>query len=197
MSNLINLINQSIKIKKNLIKLKKNIEDTKNQIFTCLKNGNKILICGNGGSAADAEHLATEFVVRLRPKVNRNALKIFSLTFNSSTITATGNDFGFNNIFSRNLEAIGESGDILIVLTTSGNSKNILKVLKHAKKMKIGSIGFLGGNGGKAKDLCDQSIVIPSKNTARIQEEQKFLGHIILEKVEDMLLNKKIIKKIF
>lgn len=197
MTNLIKLINQSIKIKKNLIKVKKNIEDTRDQIFICLKNGHKILICGNGGSAADAEHLATEFVVRLRPKVNRNALKIFSLTFNASTITATGNDFGFNNIFSRNLEAIGESGDILIVLTTSGNSKNILKVLKLARKMKIKSIGFLGGNGGKAKDLCDQSIIIPSKNTARIQEEQKFLGHLILEQVEDMLLKKKVIKKIF
>jgi D-sedoheptulose 7-phosphate isomerase len=186
---------ESINIKNKLKKEGNKVELIQNILLECLLNKKKILICGNGGSAADADHLATEFIVRLRPKINREALKIFSLTFNTSAITATGNDFGFEKIFSRNLEAIGEVGDILIVLTTSGNSKNILEVLKLAKKMKIQSIGFLGGKGGKAKNLCDETIVIPSNNTARIQEEQKFLGHLILEKLEDMLLKKEIIKK--
>ena len=194
MNTLLKSINESIKLKKKLSKEEKKIKYIKNELFKCLTKGNKILICGNGGSAADADHLATEFIVRLRPKVNRKAIKIFSLTFNTSVITATGNDFGFNKIFSRNLEAIGSKEDILIVLTTSGNSKNILEALKLAKKNKIKSIGFLGNKGGIAKNLCDTSIIIPSNNTARIQEEHKFIGHLILEQLEDMLLKNKVIR---
>ena len=194
MKTLLKTINESIIIKKRLINKQKKIALIISELYECLKNNKKILICGNGGSAADSDHLATEFIVRLRPKVNRKALKIFSLTFNTSTITATGNDYGFEKIFSRNLEAIGEKGDVLVALTTSGNSKNILKVLKLSKKMKIKSIGFLGYKGGKAKKLCDISLVIPSSNTARIQEEHKFLGHFILEQIETMLLSDKKIK---
>ncbi len=194
MKTLLKTINDSIVIKKRLINKQKKIALIISELYECLKNNKKILICGNGGSAADSDHLATEFIVRLRPKVNRKALKIFSLTFNTSTITATGNDYGFEKIFSRNLEAIGEKGDVLVALTTSGNSKNILKVLKLSKKMKIKSIGFLGYKGGKAKKLCDISLVIPSSNTARIQEEHKFLGHFILEQIETMLLSDKKIK---
>lgn len=188
-------IKNSIAIKKKLINQEKKISEITELLFYCLKSKRKILICGNGGSAADSDHLATEFIVRLRPKVNRQSLKIFSLTFNTSTITATGNDFGFNKIFSRNLEAIGDEKDILIVLTTSGNSKNILQVLRLAKKKKIRTIGFLGNKGGKAKGLCDESIIIPSNDTARIQEEHKFLGHLILESVENKLLSKNLIKR--
>ena len=194
MNTLLKSINESIKLKKKLSKEEKKINYIKNELFKCLTKGNKILICGNGGSAADADHLATEFIVRLRPKVNRKAIKIFSLTFNTSVITATGNDFGFNKIFSRNLEAIGSKEDILIVLTTSGNSKNILEALKLAKKNNIKSIGFLGHKGGIAKNLCDTSIIIPSNNTARIQEEHKFIGHLILEQLEDMLLKNKVLR---
>ncbi len=188
MSTLDSAIKESINIKKKLKKKTFKINIINKLLFSCLQNNKKILICGNGGSAADADHLATEFIVRLRPKINRQALKIFSLTFNTSVITATGNDYGFKRIFDRNLEAIGEQGDVLIVLTTSGNSANILNVLKLAKKMGIYSIGFLGNKGGKAKNLCDDSIIIPSNNTARIQEEHKFLGHYILEQVENMIL---------
>ncbi len=195
MKTLLKTINDSIVIKKRLINKQKKIALIISELYECLKNNKKILICGNGGSAADSDHLATEFIVRLRPKVNRKALKIFSLTFNTSTITATGNDYGFEKIFSRNLEAIGEKGDVLVALTTSGNSKNILKVLKLSKKMKIKSIGFLGYKGGKAKKLCDISLVIPSSNTARIQEEHKFLGHFILEQIETMLLSDKKLNK--
>ena len=184
-------ISDSIKVKKKLNKEEAKVKLIRNLLYSCLNSKKKILICGNGGSAADADHLATEFIVRLRPKVNRQALKIFSLTFNTSVITATGNDFGFEKIFSRNLEAIGEEGDILIVLTTSGNSINIINALKLAKKMRIKTIGFLGYNGGKAKKFCDTSIIIPSNNTARIQEEHKFLGHLILEQVETMILKNK------
>ena len=194
MKTLLKAINDSIVIKKRLINQQKKIALIISELYECLKNKKKILICGNGGSAADSDHLATEFIVRLRPKVNRKALKIFSLTFNTSAITATGNDYGFEKIFSRNLEALGEKGDVLLTLSTSGNSKNILKVLNLSKKMKIKSIGFLGYKGGKAKKLCDISLVIPSSNTARIQEEQKFLGHFILEQIETMLLSDKKIK---
>ncbi len=191
MKTLLKAIDESVFLKKRLIDQHKKISLIITELYRCLKNKKKILICGNGGSAADSDHLATEFIVRLRPKINRRALKIFSLTFNTSTITATGNDYGFEKIFSRNLEALGEKGDILIVLTTSGNSKNVLRALTLSKKMKIKSIGFLGYNGGKAKKLCDIALVIPSKNTARIQEEHKFLGHYILEQIETMLLSDK------
>jgi D-sedoheptulose 7-phosphate isomerase len=153
----------------------------------------KILLCGNGGSAADAQHLAAEFLVRLRPKVNRKPIAAISLAMDTSTITACGNDYSFEKIFSRNLEALSNINDILIVISTSGNSKNILSALQTAKKLKIFSIGLLGNNGGKAKKFCDKSIVVKSKNTATIQESQIFLGHFIFEEVEKKLLKKKFI----
>ena len=148
----------------------------------------KILICGNGGSASEAEHLSAEFLVRLKPKNNRAALPIVSLTQNTSIITACGNDYGFENIFSRTLEGLGKKGDILICLSTSGNSKNILNVLKLAKKMKIESISFLGGNGGKAKLLSDNNLIIDSNDVAQIQECHLFLGHYILGEVEKIII---------
>ena len=170
-----------------------NLNNEINSIITnlikCLKSGNKILICGNGGSAAEANHLAAEFIVRLKPTNNRAAIPIISLAQNSSILTASGNDLGFENIFSRSLEALGDAGDILICLSTSGRSKNILKVLEVAKKKKIKSISFLGNDGGQAKPLSDINLIIPSKNTARIQECHLFLGHYIFSEVEQKLFN--------
>ena len=155
-----------------------------------IKNGGKVYICGNGGSAADAQHLAAEFLIRLRPTFNRRALPVISLALDTSTITACGNDIGFDKIFARNLEALGSKKDILIVISTSGNSKNILNVLKFAKKNKIYSVGFLGNKGGMAKKISNLNLIIPSSNTARIQEAHIFLGHYIFEQVENLLFKK-------
>ena len=156
-------------------------------IFDCLKSGKKLLICGNGGSAAEANHLAAEFIVRLKPSNNRQAIPIISLSQNSSVLTACGNDIGFENIFARSLEALGSEGDLLICLSTSGESKNILKVLEESKKKKIKSISFLGNGGGKAKSLSNLNLIIPSRDVARIQECHLFLGHLIFGEVEKKL----------
>lgn len=170
-----------------------NLESDVNSIISnltnCLKSGNKILICGNGGSAAEANHLAAEFIVRLKPTKNRSAIPIVSLSQNSSILTAAGNDLGFENIFSRSLEALGKEGDILMSLSTSGKSKNILKALEESKKKKIKSISFLGNGGGEAKSLSDINLIIPSENTARIQECHLFLGHYIFSEVEKNLFH--------
>ena len=158
-----------------------------------IENNGKILLCGNGGSAADAQHLSAEFLVRLRPNINRKPIPAISLAMDTSTITACGNDYSFNKLFSRNLEALSNSNDILIVISTSGNSKNILNVLKTAKRLKIFSIGLLGNKGGEAKKYCDKSIIVKSPNTATIQECHIFLGHYIFEQVEKKLLKNKFI----
>ena len=173
---------------KNLLNHEKTVAEIIKVMSACLKRGKKILICGNGGSAADAQHLSTEFLIRLRPNVNRKSFPVISLAQDVSTVTACGNDLGFENIFSRNLEGLGNKGDILFTLSTSGSSKNIIKVLKKAKKLKIQSISILGNKGGKAKKLSDLELLIDEKNVARIQEAQKFLGHYIFEKIENNLI---------
>lgn len=185
------MLNEEIEnLKKNLdllTNLEKEIEKVITILTNCIKSKKKILICGNGGSSAEAEHLSAEFVVRLKPENNRKALPLISLSQSSSVITACGNDLGFENLFSRSLESIGNEDDTLIVLSTSGNSKNILNVLKTAKQKKIQSVSFLGNDGGKAKDLSDINLVVSSKEVARIQECHLFLGHFILSEVEKNL----------
>ena len=195
MSSLKKTIEENIKIKKLLFKKKKIILNIINQVYFTLNNKGKILTCGNGGSAADAQHLAAEFMVRLRPNINRAPLPVISLALDSSTLTACGNDIGFEKIFSRNLQAIGSNKDLLLCISTSGNSKNIIEVLKMSNKMKIPSISFLGDNGGLAKNYSDLSLIVPSKNVARIQEAHIFLGHYIFEQVENKILNKNYIFK--
>jgi D-sedoheptulose 7-phosphate isomerase len=152
-----------------------------------IRKGGKIMLCGNGGSAADAQHLAAEFLIRLNPKKKRPPLPAIALSTDTSTITACGNDFSFDKIFQRTFEALFKKNDILIAISTSGNSKNIINVLKFAKKKKILSIGFLGKNGGKAKFFCDLKIIVDSLNTARIQESHIFLGHYIFSEIENRL----------
>ena len=181
-------INENVKLKKNLLKNFKTISLIKNKILYALKNNGKIFICGNGGSAADAQHLAAEFMVRLRPKINRNPYPVISLALDTSTLTACSNDYGYKNIFSRPFNALASDKDILIVISTSGNSENIIEVLKIAKMKKIISVGFLGCKGGKAKKLCNLKYIVQSSNVARIQETHIFLGHFIFELVEDELL---------
>jgi D-sedoheptulose 7-phosphate isomerase len=180
---------ESIEIKKKLIGLNKEVFLSINKISSTIKNGGKVFICGNGGSAADAQHLSAEFLVRLNPKINRRPFPMISLAMDTSTLTACGNDFDFKYIFSRNLKALGSKKDLLIAISTSGNSKNIIEVLKESKKMKIFSIGLLGRNGGSAKKISNLNIIVPHQKVARIQECHIFLGHFILSQVE-----KKIIK---
>ena len=183
-----NQLNENINVHKNLFKISKDIFDVIKNVQKKLKKGGKILFCGNGGSAADAQHLAAEFLVRLRPNVNRNPIPAISLSQDTSTITACGNDYSFEDIFLRPFKALAKKEDVLICISTSGNSKNILKVLKEAKKTNIYSVSFLGNKGGKAKKLSSKSIIVSSSNTARIQECHIFIGHFILEKVEDYII---------
>lgn len=183
-------IDQSVDIKKKLFSLETKIEKAIELIFKTLRKGNKLLLCGNGGSAADAQHLAAEFLIRLKPKINRRPFSAISLAQDTSTITACGNDIGFENLFERNLEALGNKNDLLIALSTSGNSNNIIKVLKYAKKKKIKSICLLGNKGGRCKGISNLDLIVESKDTARIQECHIFLGHYIFEKVEQKLIKK-------
>ena len=183
-------INSTILLKKKLFTLEKHVNEAINEISKTIQNNNKVLICGNGGSAADAQHLAAEFLVRLRPKVNRKPFPVITLAQDTSTITACGNDLGFENLFLRTFEGMANKGDLLIVFSTSGNSRNIIKVLNYAKTKNYNSISFLGNKGGKSKSLGKLDIIVPEKNTARILQCHIFLGHYIFEKVEDILIKK-------
>ena len=181
-------LDENINVHHSLLSMSQNIADVIKQIQKKINKGGKILFCGNGGSAADAQHLAAEFIVRLRPHINRNPIPALTLAQDTSTLTACGNDYSFEDIFLRPFQALVKKDDILICISTSGNSKNILRVLKEAKKLKIFSVCFLGKGGGKARKLASKSIVVPSNNTARIQECHIFLGHFILEKIEDFII---------
>ena len=193
-SDLKNQLEQNIIAHQNILNMSDNIIEIIEIIKKKLEKGGKLLLCGNGGSAADAQHLAAEFLVRLRPKVNRSPIPALTLAQDTSTITACGNDYSYEDIFLRTFQALANKNDILFCISTSGNSKNILKVLKEAKKRKIYSVGLLGADGGSAKKLCDSKLVVNSTNTARIQECHIFLGHFILEKLEDYIIlkNKKL-----
>lgn len=158
-----------------------------NTLVEAFKNGHKLLLCGNGGSAADSQHIAAEFMIRLSHDVKRPAIPAIALTTDTSNLTAGGNDIGFENVFARNVEGLGQTGDVLIAISTSGNSKNILLAVDKAKEKGMKVIGFLGGNGGKCKDKVDVPIVIPSSNTQRIQEGHITVAHIICELVEKSL----------
>ena len=154
-----------------------------------IQAGNKLMLCGNGGSAADAQHLAAEMLVRLRPNNNRGGIAAIALAQDTSTITACGNDFGYDQIYKRMVESLGQKGDCLIVITTSGNSENILLAMKAAKKKGIKIFGFLGSGGGLALQLCDVAFVVPSDETGRVQESHITAGHAVMESIEDLLLN--------
>lgn len=156
-------------------------------IVDAYKDGNKLLLCGNGGSAADCQHIATEFMIRLSHHIQRPALPAIALTTDSSNLTAGGNDIGFENVFARNVEGLGMLGDVLWVFSTSGNSPNVIKAVDTAHSKGIKVIGMLGGSGGKLKEKVDLPIVVPSANTQRIQEGHITIAHIICELVEDKL----------
>ena len=159
-----------------------------NIISNSIANGGKLLICGNGGSAADAQHLAAEFLIRLTSEVNRESIPALSLAQDTSTLTACINDYGPDDIFKRVFSALSSKGDILLAITTSGNSKNIIETLKLAKERGIYSLGFLGNGGGDALEYCDSAFIVPGKVTARIQESHITAGHALLQYIEDLLL---------
>ena len=188
--NLKKTIDNSIAAKKSLLLIEDKINQAIDIIAKKLIFGGKIFLCGNGGSAADAQHLAAEFLIRLDPKNNRIPIPAISLATDISTITACGNDFSFDKIYSRNLDALASKKDVLITISTSGNSKNIIKVLQTAKKKKIFSIGFFGTKGGKAKNITDLSLIVKSSSVARIQETHILLGHYIFEHVEKKFCSK-------
>ena len=158
------------------------------EIAHSIENNGKIMLCGNGGSAADAQHLAAEMLVRLRPMNNREGIAAIALAQDTSTITACGNDFGYDTLYERVLRSLGKKGDCLIGITTSGNSKNVILAMKAAKKMNIKVFGFLGCKGGDALKYCDEVFVVPSNDTGRIQEAHITAGHALMEYIEDKLL---------
>ena len=179
-----------IKIIENVIKSQiPLIAECAEAIFSALSNGNKVLICGNGGSAADAQHIAAEFVGRY--ETERIALPAIALTTDTSALTALGNDYGFERIYARQIEALARSGDILIALSTSGNSPNIISAVMSARKSGCSVIGLTGAKGKKLASLCDLCILIPAERTARIQEAHISIAHIWCEIIDKSIADNK------
>ncbi len=192
MNIIINSLINSINIKKTIlenVELINSIEQLALKIADNLKNGRKLLVAGNGGSAGDAQHIVAELVSRFY--LERKGLKAIALTTDSSIMTGIGNDYGFDYIFSRQIEAIGDQDDIFLAISTSGNSKNILAGIDMAKKLGLFVIGLTGETGGKMLDLCDEVIRVPSRDTPRIQEVHILIGHILCEIIEHELFGKK------
>lgn len=181
-----NLIQRSIEVKQKISKdLCSDINKAINYIENAFKVDRKLLICGNGGSAADSQHIAAEFVSKFL--IERKALFALALNCNTSTLTAIGNDYHYDHVFSRQVEAFGQENDVLLAISTSGNSKNVLEAAKMARNKKIKIIGMTGISGGKLKDLCDLCLCIPSEHTPFIQESHIMIAHIICEVVEKNL----------
>jgi len=183
-------LEEAISYFSNISKLEKEVFLAKKLIIETFKKKKKILICGNGGSAAQAQHLAAEFLIRLNSTVNRKPLPVIPLAIDSSTMTACLNDYSSEIIFSRILDGIGQAGDLLIAISTSGNSKNIISAIKKANDKKINVLSILGNTGGKQKKYSNINIIIPGNNTARIQEAQLFVGHFIFNQVEKEMFKK-------
>src|SRR5579863_8647099 len=153
-----------------------------------VRGGGRLMFCGNGGSAADSQHLATEMLIRLRGSVERPSIAALALTLDPAMLTACGNDYGYDRVFERPLRGLGRSGDVLFGITTSGRSGNVVKALEAAREMGIVTVGMLGGSGEPALSRCDLALVVPDTETARIQECHIALGHAVLELLEDRLV---------
>jgi D-sedoheptulose 7-phosphate isomerase len=188
MEKIINIIQASIDTKQKIL-ADKNLIDTIEKVVTLItttfKEGKRVYFCGNGGSAADAQHLAAEFSGRFY--IDRKALPAEALHCNTSYLTAVANDYHFDDIYARLIEGVGRDGDILVGLTTSGNSKNIIKAFETARLKNIITVGFTGDTGGKIKSVSDYLVNIPSADTPRIQESHIMVGHIICQLVEERL----------
>ena len=181
-------INGSIETLQSLKKLQPQVARAADFIADCLTKGNKLLVCGNGGSASDAAHFATELVVRFAK--DRPAYPAICLTGDGGLLTAAGNDYGFDEIFARQVAAFGVPGDLLICLTTSGKSKNVLRALEEARSRKLKTIAFLGRDGGSTIGIADVDLLVASDSTARIQEAHQLLLHVICEAMESRLAQK-------
>ena len=183
------LINKHIKehndVLDSISQLEESIEKVANIFISCLENDGTIFWCGNGGSASDSQHLAGELVGRFVDE--RKPLKSIALTADSAVMTCIVNDYGYEHIFSRQVEALGSKGDVLVGITTSGNSKNVLNAFEVAKNKGVKTIGLLGKGGGVAKDLVDESITILSNSTARVQEMHILIGHMLCDLIEEGL----------
>jgi D-sedoheptulose 7-phosphate isomerase len=177
-----NEINTHIQVANSLHNLTEDIIKSTRLCIDSLKNGGKILIFGNGGSAADAQHIAAELVGRY--KVERKGLAAIALTTDTSVITSIGNDFGYSHIFDRQIETLANKGDIVIGISTSGKSKNVINALKQASKLNCVTIGFSGQDGGELNDICNINLVAPSDNTPRIQEMHIIIGHTICHLID-------------
>jgi len=153
-----------------------------------LRAGGKLLFCGNGGSAADSQHLATEMLIRLRGSVERESIAAIALTLDPAALTACGNDYGYERVFERPLRGLGRRGDVLFGITTSGRSPSVVRALAAAREMGIVTVGMLGGAGTPAIEYCDHVLMVPDAETARIQECHIALGHAVLELLEDRLV---------
>ena len=184
-SNLNRAIDDSVRTLESLKELGREVSRAIDLIEQCLHAGNKLLVCGNGGSATDASHFATELVVRFAK--DRRALPAISLSSDIGILTATGNDYGFNEIFARQVAALGAPGDVLICLTTSGKSKNLIRALEEAKARKLKTIAFLGRDGGPTLGIADVDLLIKSESTARVQEAHHLLLHVLCEIIESRL----------
>jgi D-sedoheptulose 7-phosphate isomerase len=185
-----NIIKASIDVKQHIVEdaaFIEKIQQCVELITTAFKNGKKVLFCGNGGSAADAQHLAAEFTGRFYK--DRDALFAEALHVNTSYMTAVANDYSFDVVYSRMLNGIGKTGDVLVAISTSGNSANIVNAVNTAKEKGMQTIGFTGEAGGKMKDICDILINVPSTDTPRIQESHILVGHIICQLVEQAYFN--------
>jgi D-sedoheptulose 7-phosphate isomerase len=158
-------------------------------IADCFASGGKLMLCGNGGSAADCQHIAAEFTSVLTQKFNRRALPALALTTDSSFLTARGNDYGFDSVFSRQVEALGKPGDVLIGISTSGNSKNVLLAFETARRLGLTTVGMTGSAGGKMVTAVDLCLRVPAERTAHIQECHITMGHIMVAIVEKYLFN--------
>lgn len=180
---IIRQLNDSIETKKKVIALADDIEKMSMKIVQCLKNGGKLFIFGNGGSAADSQHIATELIHQFEIK-DRKAIPCIALTTNTSTHSAIGNDWGYEKIFERQVEALVGDKDVVIGISTSGNSKNVMLAIEEAKRKGAFTIGWLGKDGGKLKSMVDIAIVVPSDKTARIQESHITIGHIMCYLIE-------------
>ncbi len=191
MKNIINsCLKEHIKAIESLLNFTEDLITSAKEMCQTLRDGGKIMLCGNGGSAADAQHIAAEFVVRFRSNYNRKSLSALALTTDTSLITACGNDYGFENIFARQIEGLGNKGDFLIGISTSGNSSNVYKAFELARKKGIRTLLLSGKDGGKIKNIADNSIIILHNDTARIQEAHITIGHILCRLVEEIYFEK-------
>jgi len=183
-SKIAKLIEESVKTQKSISgEVSGKIESAAKAILKSLANGGKVIIFGNGGSAADSQHFAAELVGRF--KKERAPLAAIALTVNTSALTAIANDYGYDVVFARQIEAIGKKGDIAIGLSTSGNSKNVIEALRKARKLGMATVGLLGWDGGKIKDECDIAMIVPSTDTPRIQEAHITIIHILCELIDE------------